>query len=317
MLAASRRGAHNGIMAHAPYVPLRNLSAYSLLEGAIAPKQLAARAKELGFPAAALTDRNGLYAVMAFSEAAAKAGVQPIIGTTLAVARPGRPDKAPLMLDYLVLLAQDDAGYVDLCALVSQAHVARPMEDDAHVTFETLEKHADGLICLTASGDGALARLVADGLPDEADTYLDRLRAIFGDRLYIELSRTGDPVMDQAEAALIDLAYARDLPLVATNPACYADAGFHAAHDVLLCIANGSYIESAERPKSSPESWMKPASDMQKLFEDIPEAIANTLVIAQRSAVMAPKRKPILPKSCGRQGGRGNAAARRCHGGVG
>jgi DNA polymerase-3 subunit alpha len=286
-------------MAHAPYVPLRNLSAYSLLEGAIAPKQLATRAKELGFPAAALTDRNGLYAVMAFSEAAAKAGVQPIIGTTLAVARPGRPDNAPLMLDYLVLLAQDDAGYVDLCALVSQAHVARPMEDDAHVTFETLEKHANGLICLTASGDGALARLVADGLPEEAGAYLGRLQAIFGDRLYIELSRTGDAIMDQAEATLIDLAYARNLPLVATNPACYADPGFHAAHDVLLCIANGSYIESAERPKSSPESWMKPASDMQKLFEDLPEAIANTLVIAQRCAVMAPKRKPILPSLAG------------------
>ena len=253
-------------MAHAPYVPLRNLSAYSLLEGAIAPKQLAARAREQGFPAAALTDRNGLYAVMAFSDAAAKSGVQPIIGATLAVARPGRPDNAPLVLDWLVLLAQDEQGYGNLCALVSQAHVARPMEDDAHVTFEQLEAHAQGLICLTASGDGALARLIAEGLPEAAGAYLGRLHVLFGDRLYMELSRAGDPVMDQAEGTLIDLAYARNLPLVATNPACYADPGFHAAHDVLLCIATGSYVESADRRRSSPESWMKPASDMAALF---------------------------------------------------
>ncbi|MCW2388143.1 DNA polymerase-3 subunit alpha [Sphingobium sp. B11D3B] len=290
-------------MPHQPYVPLRNLSAYTLLEGAIAPKQLAARAKELGFPAAALTDRNGLYAAMAFSDAAAKAGVQPIIGTTLAVARPGRPDNAPVQIDWLVLLAQDDVGYGNLCALASRAHVERPEMEEAHVSFEALERHADGLICLTASGEGALARLLAEGLPEEAGRYLGRLSAMFGDRLYIELSRTDDAIMAAAEDALIDLAYARNLPLVATNPACYADAGFHPAHDVLLCIANSSYVESDDRPKSSPQSWMKPADAMQQLFADLPEAIANTLVVAQRCAVMAPKRKPILPSLAGDRDG--------------
>ncbi len=290
-------------MPHAPYVPLRNLSAYTLLEGAIAPKQLAARAKELGFPAAALTDRNGLYAAMAFSDAASKAGVQPIIGATLAVARPDRPETAPIALDWLVLLAQDETGYTNLCALVSQAHVARPMELDAHVEMAALAHHAEGLICLTASGEGALARLIAEDQPVGAAAYLDRLQDIFGDRLYIELSRAGDAIMERAEEALIDLAYARGLPLVATNPACYADADFHAAHDVLLCIANSSYVESDERPKSSPQSWMKPAEDVAVLFADLPEAIANTLVVAQRCAVKAPSRKPILPSLAGDKAG--------------
>jgi len=290
-------------MPHAPYVPLRNLSAYTLLEGAIAPKQLAARAKDLGFPAAALTDRNGLYAAMAFSDAASKAGVQPIIGTTLAVARPDRPENTPLQIDWLVLLAQDEAGYANLCALASQAHVDRPEMEEAHVSFATLETHKEGLICLTASGEGALARLLAEGLAQEAGRYLGRLSALFRDRLYIELSRTGDPVMEAAEATLIDLAYARNLPLVATNPACYADADFHPAHDVLLCIAHSSYVESEERPRSSPQSWMKSAADMTALFDDLPEAIANTLVVAQRCAVMAPKRKPILPSLAGDKAG--------------
>ncbi|MBN8830720.1 MAG: DNA polymerase III subunit alpha, partial [Sphingomonadales bacterium] len=290
-------------MPHAPYVPLRNLSAYTLLEGAIAPKQMAARAKELGFPAAAITDRNGLYAVMAFSDAASKAGVQPVIGATLGVARPDRPESAPLVIDWLVLLAQDETGYNNLCALVSDAHVSRPETAEAHVSMEALAAHADGLICLTASGEGALARLVAEDQPDAAAAYLDRLEALFGDRLYIELSRTDDAVMARAEEALIDLAYARGLPLVATNPACYADADFHAAHDVLLCIANSSYVESDDRPKSSPQSWMKPAGEMVELFADLPEAIANTLVVAQRCGVMAPKRKPILPSLAGDRAG--------------
>jgi DNA polymerase-3 subunit alpha len=290
-------------MPHAPYVPLRTLSAYTLLEGAIAPKQIAARARELGFPAVALTDRNGLYAAMAFSDAAAKAGVQPIIGATLALARPDRPANAAPLLDWLVLLAQDETGYANLCALVSQAHVERPETSEAHVEFAALAARAQGLICLTASGEGALARLIAEDQPDAAHAYLDRLQALFGDRLYIELSRDGDPVMERAEPALIDLAYARGLPLVATNPACYADAGFHAAHDVLLCIAHGSYVESDERPKSSPQSWMKPAEAMTGLFADLPEAIANTLVVAQRCAVMAPKRKPILPSLAGDRAG--------------
>ena len=302
-LPSRAEATHNGTMPHAPYVPLRNLSAYTLLEGAIAPKQLAARAKELGFPAAALTDRNGLYAAMAFSDAASKAGVQPIIGTTLAVARPDRPANAPLALDWLVLLAQDEVGYGNLCALVSMAHVSRPIEAEAHVSFEALGARAQGLICLTASGEGALARLIAEDQPDAAATYLDRLEAMFDGRLYIELSRAGDVVMERAEEALIDLAYARNLPLVATNPACYADAAFHTAHDVLLCIANSSYVESDDRPKSSPQSWMKSAEMMADMFEDLPEALANTLVVAQRCAVMAPKRQPILPSLAGDKSG--------------
>jgi DNA polymerase-3 subunit alpha len=119
---------------------------------------------------------------------------------------------------------------------------------------------------------------------------------MFPDRLYIELSRRGDAVEEAAEGGLVNLAYARDLPLVATNPACYAEAHFHAAHDALLCIANSTYVDNDDRPTSSPQAWMKPAADMQALFADLPEALANTSVIAQRCAVAAPQRKPILPR---------------------
>ena len=276
-----------------PYVPLRTFSSFTMLEGAVEPKAIAKHAARLGFPAIAVTDRNGLYGVMPFGDACTAEGVQPIIGATLAVAR---PEEGALTLDWLVLLAQDEAGYANLCKLVSAAHLDRPAHEPPHVPFAMLDGMTDGLIALTAGGEGAVARHLADGQRSKAKSYLDRLEAHFPARLYIELSRRGDAIEQAAEPALIDLAYARNLPLVATNPSCYAEPHFHAAHDALLCIANSTQIDSNDRPRSSAEAWMKPSAAMIELFADLPEAIANTATIAQRCAISAPQRKPILPR---------------------
>ncbi len=292
------RSAHNMAMA-APYVPLRIFSCYTMLEGAIEPKAIAKQAKKLDFPAAALTDRNGLYAAMAFTEACKGEGVQPIVGAMLGVARPGTPEGKPALIDWLALYAQDEAGYQNLCALVSSAHLDRPLEEEPHVPFDALEGRTDGLIALTAGAEGALARLLAEGQKAPALDLLTRLERLFPGRLYIELSRRGEEVEQRAEAELIDLAYTRDLPLVATNPASFADAQFHRAHDAMLCIAQSSQIDRDDRRKSSPEAWIKPPDEMRRLFEDLPEAIENTSVIARRCAFGAPKRKPILPSVAG------------------
>ena len=259
------------------------------------PKTIAERAAKLGFPAVVITDRNGLYGVMPFSDACFGKGVQPIIGAMLGIARPAEVEGGHL-IDWLVLLAKDEQGYAKLCKLVSMAHLDRPVEEEPHVNLSALEELNAGLIALTAGSEGALARLLAEGQQTKAEAYLDELQRLFGDRLYIELSRRGDAVEEAAEGALIDLAYHRDLPIVATNPAAYADPSFHAAHDAMLCIANSAYVESAERITSSPDAWLKDGKAMAELFTDLPEAIANTSVIAQRCAVAAPKRKPILPR---------------------
>ena len=277
------------------YVPLRVFSSFTMLEGAIEPKAIAKHAAKLGFPAVALNDRNGLYAAMAFSEACMGAGVQPIIGAMLGVARP-HDIGPPGLIDWLVLLAQDETGYDNLCRLVSAAHLDRPIHEEPHVSFEALEGSTGGLIALTAGGEGALARLFADGQSEKAGTYAGRLKAMFPDRLYVELSRRGDAIEEAAEARLIALAYRLDLPLVATNPAKYAEPDFHAAHDAMLCIAGSTYVENAERSRSSSEAWLKLAPTMEQLFADLPEAIANTEVIARRCAVAAPSRRPILPR---------------------
>jgi DNA polymerase III subunit alpha len=278
-----------------PYVPLRVLSSFTMLEGAMEPKTIAERAAKLDFPAIALTDRNGLYGAMPFSDACVAKGVQPIIGTMLAVARPAEIG-AGTGLDWLVLLAKDDQGYANLCKLVSAAHLDRPVEEEPHVSFATLEGLSDGLIALTAGAEGAAARLIADGQLGKPEAYLDVLQRLFPDRLYVELARRQNRVEEAAEEALIDLAYARDLPLVATNPAAYADPAFHAAHDAMLCIANSAYVESAARVSSSPDEWLKGGAAMAELFADLPEALSNTTVIAQRCAVAAPQRRPILPR---------------------
>ena len=282
-------------MAYAPFVPLRVLSSYSMLEGAIEPKAMAKLAKERGFPAIAICDRNGLYGAVMFAQGCLGEGIQPITGALLGVAREGHPG----LVDYLPLYAQDETGYDNLCHLVSKAHLDRPLEYDPHVTLDDLVGHTDGLIALTGAGEGGLARMLAEGQRDHALVLLERLEALFPARLYIELARRGDPVEEAAEAALLDLAYARDLPLVATNPACFAEPHMHAAHDAMLCIAGSTHIEAEERPRSNRQAFVKSAPMMQELFADLPEATANTLVVAQRCAVAPPYRKPILPSLAG------------------
>ncbi|WP_379921214.1 DNA polymerase III subunit alpha [Erythrobacter sp. R86502] len=282
-------------MAFAPFVPLRVLSSYSMLEGAIDPKDIAKLAKERGYPAIAICDRNGLYGIMAFAGACKNEGVQPIIGAMLGVARNDERGT----VDYLALFAQDDAGYDNLCHLVSRAHLDRPLERDPHVTLDDLDGRTAGLIALTAAGEGGLTRLLAGGQLDAGNRLADRLEALFPGRLYIELARHGDPVCEQAEDALIDLAYARDLPLMATNPANFAEPHMHKAHDAMLCIANSTQVDADERPRSNPQAFVKSASMMEEAFADLPEATANTLVVAQRCAFAPPYRKPILPSLAG------------------
>nr|NUR37837.1 DNA polymerase III subunit alpha [Sphingomonas sp.] len=266
-----------------------------MLEGAMEPKTVAEKAAKLGFPAVALTDRNGLYGSMSFSDACIAKGVQPIVGAMLGVARPPEIG-GEAAIDWIALLAQDEQGYANLCKLVSAAHLDRPVEQEPHVEFAKLKGLSEGLIALTAGAEGAMAKLLADGQQLKAEAYLDELQALFPERLYIEISRRNDPIEEAAETQLVDLAYARNVPIVATNPAAYSDPTFHAAHDAMLCIAYSAYVESADRATSSADTWLKDPATMSEIFADLPEALANTLVVAQRCAVAAPKRKPILPR---------------------
>ena len=196
-----------------------------MLEGAMEPKTIASRAAMLGFPAIALTDRNGLYGAMPFSDACRPRA------SSRSSARcsrwRGRPRSAARGDRLAGAAGQGRAG---LCQSV-ETGVVGPSRPPARGGAACRVRHArwptDGLIALTAGAEGALARLLADGQRAKAEDYLDRLQALFPDRLYIEISRAATtPVEEAAENALIELAYARDLPLVATNPAGYPEPEF-------------------------------------------------------------------------------------------
>jgi DNA polymerase-3 subunit alpha len=291
-------------MAEPRFIHLRLHSAYSLLEGAIPIKALPKLCAEAGMPAVALTDTGNLFAALEFSETLAKDGIQPIVGCQLALAHaaPAHPGERAPVPRPVVLLAQDAAGFGNLMKLSSLNYldcgVAAP-----HVTLEALAAHADGLICLTGAAGGPLGQLVADGQPAKARALADRLAAAFPGRLYVEIQRhpvDGAPrTAEEAatERGMVELAYDLDLPLVATNDVHFADRAFHEAHDALICIADGTYVDQQEpRRRLTPEHCFKSEAEMVALFADLPEAVESTVEIARRCAFRPKKRKPILPK---------------------
>jgi DNA polymerase-3 subunit alpha len=288
-------------MPHADFVHLRVHSAYSLSEGAIKIKKLVELAKKNGMPAVAIADTGNLFGALEFSSAAVDAGIQPVIGCNLGIRREAdggvnRNGRNPEP-DRLLFLVQDEKGWSNLSWLSSRAYLDTPSGETPQVALDQVEAHAEGLICLLGNAAGPVGRLILDGQNAAADAVLDRLTRAFPGRLYVELQRTGLPEQAKIEGALVDLAYARDLPLVATNDVFFADESMSDAHDALLCIAAGRYVADAERRRSSPGCRFRTAAEMRELFADLPEAVDNTLTVARRCAFWVGGRKPILPAS--------------------
>ncbi|MFA7639647.1 MAG: DNA polymerase III subunit alpha, partial [Parvibaculum sp.] len=283
------------------FIHLRLHSAYSLLEGAIRIKDLPKLCRADGMPAIALTDTGNLFGALEFSETMAKEGIQPITGCTLPVRldEPAEPTRGPARREpdgALALLVKDEQGYLNLMKLSSLAFLEPEAGEAAQVGLDRIAQYSEGLICLTGGPDGIVNRLIEHGHKDAAEALLLRLKEIFGDRLYVELQRHDMPGERHAEGPLIDFAYEHDIPLVATNEPYFTNEAEYEAHDALICIASGSYVVQADRRRLTPEHRFKTQAEMLALFEDLPEATANTVEIAQRCAYRPRTRKPILPK---------------------
>ncbi len=291
-------------MAHAGFVHLRVHSAYSLLQGAIKLPELVELCRSHAMPAVAVTDTRNLFGALEFSLACAGAGIQPILGCEIAITRSDAPGRKPLNgndagrapePDMLVLLVQNAAGHGHLIKLLSKAYLDTQAGETPQVSLADFEGCSDGLIALTAGPAGAVGRLLLADQDQAAEDALLRLRELFPNRLYIELMRHGTNEENRIEARMITLADAHDLPLVATNEALFANAEMFEAHDALRCIALGEHVANEDREKLNPEYRFKSAAEMRALFADIPEAVDNTLVIAQRCAFMLNQCDPILP----------------------
>ncbi len=266
-------------------------------------KKLPSIVASMGMPAIAVTDTNNMFCALEFGEAAVKEGVQPIMGCQIDVAfdppeQGARPrDPAPL-----VFLAQNETGYENLMALNSCLY----LKDDGQlpqVTIEQVLAHSEGVICLTGGPMGALGQLLQLGQTAKAQGLMDRLAHGFGDRLYVELQRhpredsTPPEAERLTEQTFIEMAYAMGLPLVATNDVYFPKPDMYESHDALICIAEGAYVDQQEpRRRLTPQHYLKTPAEMAVLFADLPEALENTIEIAQRCAFKAYKRDPILPK---------------------
>jgi DNA polymerase-3 subunit alpha len=303
------------------FIHLRTHSAYSLSEGALPIKQMAALARDARMPALAITDTGNLFGALEFSEVMSEKGIQPIIGCTLkvdlAVATGDgtlRPQQGLRKLPSLALLAKDEAGYRNLMKLSSRAYLDTASTAEPHVPLALLEAHQEGLICLTGGPAGPVNEALVQGQMGLARVCVEMLQRIFGDRLYVELQRHGTESERVAEPGLIELAYALEIPVVATNEAYFAKPDDYAAHDALICIAEGEVITAEDRRRLTPEHYFKPQAAMAALFADIPEAVANTVEIARRCAFRVKSRQPILPRFA--EGDEGDELRRQAHEGL-
>ncbi|MBR3371583.1 MAG: DNA polymerase III subunit alpha [Rhodobacteraceae bacterium] len=291
-------------MTHTPrFIHLRTHTEYSLLEGALPLKKLVKDCAAQGIPAIAVTDTDNMFAALEFSVLASGAGVQPIIGCQISVAYdPPAPGEKLRMPAPVVLLAQSEAGYMSLMKLNSCLYLPkdRPVPQ---VTLEELEQHSEGLICLSGGAEGAVGKLVQTNQMPKARALMERLAATYPNRLYIELQRhAGEDgqMMDAqrvTERPFVEMAYDMGLPLVATNDVYFPKSKMYEAHDALLCIKEGSYVDqSAPRRRLTPQHYLKSPEEMAALFADLPEALENTVEIARRCAYKAERRAPILPR---------------------
>ncbi len=266
-----------------PFVHLHLHTEYSLLDGECRISTLPETVKKQGQTAVAITDHGALYGAVDFYKACVAEGIKPIIGCETYVAPEGAhikttsPTNAP---HHLVLLAKNETGYKNLTKIVSEAFIHgfynRPRTD-----FEMLSRHSEGLIALSACISGIIARPLMQDRPDTARAHAMRMKEIFGGDFYIEIQRNGVERQEEINRKLIKLARELDIPIVATNDVHYTKRENAPTQKLLMAIGTAnSYYDSAFGMPGS-EFYIKSADEMEALFADIPEAVENTVKIAE------------------------------------
>jgi len=285
------------------FIHLHVHSAFSLLEGALQLETILKLAAEDEQPALGIADTNNLFGALEFSEKATKKGIQPLTGVELAVDFAAAEERvserghtAWTGKSSIVLMAQTEEGFSNLSRLVSRAYLEG--EDGlARASLDWMTRESlSGLICLSGGPEGAIDMAFANGQDANAARRLDRLADLFGDRFYIELQRHGRPMEASVEPRLVDYAYRKGIPLVATNEPYFKTEKEYEAHDALLAIAGGSVLAQTERRKLNDQYYFKTRAEMVELFSDLPEALDSTIEIARRVAYRPRTRGPILPK---------------------
>jgi error-prone DNA polymerase len=257
-----------------PYVELHARSAFTFLEGASLPESLAYTAAQLQSPAMALLDRDGVYGAPRFHMAAKQYGIKAHIGAEISIAENGN----------LPLLVESRTGYQNLCRLITTTKLRTKKKTIATSTFDELQNAAEGLICLTGDEHGPLAHALQKGGMDEGRRVLRQLISIFGSQnVYVELQRHANRFQESRNQAAVSLAQERGLPLLATNGVRYATPAEREIADVFTCLKNKCRLEAAGRLLSeNSQRYVRSSAEMESLFADLPEAIANTTEVSSR-----------------------------------
>lgn len=273
------------------FIHLRLHSAYSLAEGAVKIEKLMTLCEENNMPAIAITDTNNLFGSMDLSFHAKDHGIKPIIATQLNVQHPDDPEAETSVLLY----AKNKDGYQNLIHLMSASYLESSSKIRPEVSLDLLAKHSKNLILATGGIFGNLGKFLAGNDVDAAREYLTFLNKHFEGNLYVELSRHNNEIENLIEEKAISLAYDMNIPLLATNNVCFPYREDFGAHDALICISQIRTIYDEDRKKSSPEFYFKTQNEMCELFSDIPEAVENTVILAERCSFMLTKQKPLMP----------------------
>lgn len=280
------------------FVHLHIHSEFSLLDGANRIKDLPVRAKELGMDSIAITDHGVMYGVIDFYKACKKEGVKPIIGCEVYVAPRSRMQKEPGIDNHyyhLILLAKNNEGYKNLSKLVSlgfvEGYYYKPRIDR-----EILEKYHEGLICLSACLAGEVNQALLNGQTEKAEEIALWHKSVFGEDYYIEIQNNGIREQVLANQKLIQLARKLDIPIVATNDAHYLKREDAYNHEVLLCIQTGKRMSDEDRMRfDTEELYVKSPEEMSEYFKAFPDAIENTVKIAEKCNVEFEFGHTILP----------------------
>jgi DNA polymerase III subunit alpha len=275
-------------MQHSEFVHLHVHSEYSLLDGAAQLEKLVDRAKELKFPAIALTDHGNLFGAIDFYLAAQKAGVKPILGCELYVAPGGRKDRGSQDGGYeganhLTVLVRNRAGYKNLVKLVSRAFL-EGFYYKPRVDRELLAQHADGLLVLSGCLNSEVSRMLSAGDAVKARETAGWYQEVFGkDHYFMEVQAHGLEEQERVMAETLRIAKSIGAPVVGTNDSHYLEGTHARAHEALLCIQTGTNLQDTQRFRfSTQEFYIKSAEEMARVFAELPEACQNTLAVAER-----------------------------------
>ncbi|TGW14750.1 DNA polymerase III subunit alpha [bacterium NHP-B] len=283
-----------------PYVPLKNHTNYSLLEGAITVEALIHKAQKEAWPALGMTDTGNMFGAMAFSLAAQKAGIKPVLGSLLPLfiedfdKQPTGEGltSSPSPCFLLPLFVQNKTGYEHLSALLTLTSVRQEDRWMGGVHISQLVGRTEGLLAFSGGARGPIPFLYENN-PEKAGLLLTKLGQLFKDRFYIEIERTRGQASE--ESFLLAAAFKEKWPLVATNEAFFAHEDDYAAHDALICVKESTYVNEKERRRETPHHRLKSPTEMASLFADIPEALINTVHVAKRCSFLLETQAPVLP----------------------